>query len=432
MAIFRLYDTAYLSYDLNNSAKVTKATRTHIQVSDNAGGAINFFGNFSYNNSGLDSGTIERLNILRNGGKLFEIKGASFDILDIVDAVDSGGVRAGVEYMMSGNDKVYGASLNDKLFGYAGDDIINGRSGADKMKGGIGDDVYIVDNARDSVREQVGQGIDKVKASVNYTLNNYVENLSLKGKSNLKAFGNDADNELTGNRGNNLLKGFDGNDTLNGKSGSDKMKGGAGDDTYFIDDSMDKAIELLNEGTDTVFSKVSFTLGSYVENLTLQGTDNLTGNGNAESNTLVGNVGDNILFGDAGNDIITGGSGDDAITGGLGNDELGGGDGADTFFWNKSDIPGSGFAADSINDFDASEGDVIELADLLSDSSHTLEAFAAPDAVGSGQHLQLSIKDGSSAEVQTINVTNTVVTSDVDATNIMNTLLSSGAIEDGL
>lgn len=351
MAIFRIFDAAYFSYDLNNSAKVVKASNSHIRVSDNNGGVLNLFGVFSYGQSGLNGGTLERVNIYRNGEKLFEIKNASFDILDMLDAVDSGGVRAGVEYMMSDDDKIYGSNLNDKILSYAGNDFLNGRSGIDVMKGGEGDDVYVVDNVRDKVVESFGAGTDTVKSSVNYTLKSNLENLFLKGKSDSKAIGNEEGNELSGNRGDNVLKGLDGDDTLNSKAGNDKIIGGAG------------------------------------------------------------------------NDILVGG---------LGNDILSGGTDADTFIWNKADIPDSGAAEDIVVDFDSSDGDVIQLADLLSDSSHTLDAFAVPDAVGTGQHLQLSIKDAISNLVLTIDVTNIAVSSDADATNLMNTLLASGAIEDGL
>jgi Ca2+-binding RTX toxin-like protein len=414
MAIFRIYDSAYISYDLNNSAAVTKATDSHIRVTDNAGGVINFYGIFLYNNSGLDGGTIQAVNIFRNGSKLFEIKGAAFDMLDMVSAVDSGGIRAGIEYMMSGNDKVYGASRSDKLFSYEGDDFINGRAGSDKMKGGEGDDTYVVDNKRDKAIELSGEGVDTVKSSVNFSLTSHLENLFLKGKSDLKATGNGEDNQIIGNRGDNVLKGLAGDDTLDGKSGSDKMKGGAGNDAYHVDHVGDRVIELAGEGIDSVFSQISYTLPKNVENLTLIGTENLFAVGNEEANEITGNQGNNIL---------SGGLGDDILSGGLG---------ADTFVWDKPDIPVAGVAVDIITDFDAADGDIIDLADLLSDSSHTIEAFAAPDSVGGGQHLQLSIKNGASAEVQTINISNVAVTSDVDATNIMNTLLSSGAIDDGI
>jgi Ca2+-binding RTX toxin-like protein len=48
-----------------------------------------------------------------------------------------------------------------------------------------------------------------------------------------------------------------------------------------------------------------------VETLVLQGSGNLSGNGNALANKLHGNAGDNTLNGGAGADILTGNSGND-------------------------------------------------------------------------------------------------------------------------
>ena len=57
--------------------------------------------------------------------------------------------------------------------------------------------------------------------------------------------------------------------------------GGAGNDTYFVDDAGDMVVENPNEGTDAVFSTVSYTLTANVETLVLQGSGQLQGNGNA-------------------------------------------------------------------------------------------------------------------------------------------------------
>jgi hypothetical protein len=58
--------------------------------------------------------------------------------------------------------------------------------------------------------------------------------------------------------------------------------------------------ELANQGTDTIESSISHTLGANVENLVLTGTADINGTGNALDNVLTGNTGANRLDGGAG------------------------------------------------------------------------------------------------------------------------------------
>lgn len=129
--------------------------------------------------------------------------------------------------------------------------------------------------------------------------------------------GND---QLFGLAGNDTLIGGAGNDLLDGGPDTDNMQGGSGDDIYVVDNSGDVVTENTGEGTDTVRSSIAYTLGANVENLTLIGSANINGSGNALDNVLIGNSGNNTLTGGAGNDRLDGGLGNDTMIGGLGND----------------------------------------------------------------------------------------------------------------
>ncbi|WP_442894649.1 calcium-binding protein [Bradyrhizobium sp. AZCC 1577] len=92
------------------------------------------------------------------------------------------------------------------------------------------------------------------------------------------------------------------------------MIGGAGNDVYVVDSTGDVVTEAAGEGSDTVHSSISYTLGANVENLSLVGTGNVNATGNAENNILVGNDGNNVLAGLAGADHLDGGAGSDTAT----------------------------------------------------------------------------------------------------------------------
>ncbi len=119
-----------------------------------------------------------------------------------------------------------------------------------------------------------------------------------------------ADN-LVGTDANDLINGFDGDDTLDGGLGADTLVGGKGNDTYIVDNPGDVVTENAGEGTDTVRSSISWSLGANLEALVLTGNAAIDGTGNSLNNTLTGNAAGNLLDGGAGNDTMTGGDGND-------------------------------------------------------------------------------------------------------------------------
>jgi Ca2+-binding RTX toxin-like protein len=212
----------------------------------------------------------------------------------------------------TGNDK------NNVIYGNSGNNRLDGGLGYDTLIGGAGDDYYI---NGEMIYEVAGEGIDTVERnySINYYLDNYVENLILTGTA-LIGHGNWLDNVITGNASDNTLAGWGGNDTLIGGAGNDSlfgglgadtMIGGTGDDFYEVDNVGDIIIEAPGEGNEMVRSTVSYTLSDNLERLALDGTGDFFATGNAIDNGLWGNSGNNVLTGGTGNDYLVGGAGND-------------------------------------------------------------------------------------------------------------------------
>ena len=221
--------------------------------------------------------------------------------------------------------------------------MLFGGTGADTMDGGAGNDGFLVDNAGDLVIEAAGGGSDRVFASLDYAL---AAGLSIETLSTANPFdtaaitlaGNELANTVYGNFGNNLLSGgagddtlggYDGDDTLIGDAGADSMAGGLGNDSFFVDNAGDLATELAGQGTDRVYSAVSYALvaGVSIETLSTTnpfGTAAIDLAGNELANTVYGNFGNNLLYGGDGNDTLAGYDGDDTLVGDAGADCDGG------------------------------------------------------------------------------------------------------------
>jgi Ca2+-binding RTX toxin-like protein len=218
-----------------------------------------------------------------------------------------------------------GNAASNMLTGNAAANILNGGTGADTLIGGFGNDTYVVDNAGDVVAETsaLASEIDLVQSSVDFTLGDNLENLTLTGAAAMGA----------GNALNNLITGTVGNNTLDGGAGADTLIGGFGNDFYLVDLKTvgtgagttaaleDAVAEVAAAGTDTLILRGSasnsvattLALAAELENFDASGTGstllNLTGN--AVANLLTGNAAANILDGGLGADTLLGGGGDD-------------------------------------------------------------------------------------------------------------------------
>ncbi|MBR0551004.1 peroxidase family protein [Stakelama marina] len=154
----------------------------------------------------------------------------------------------------------------------------------------------------------------------------------------------DSYNVITGTNGNNLLNGtaapdmisgLNGNDRIHGLGGDDLMIGGAGNDFYYVEQAGDQVVELAGEGTDRVYSSVSWAADptseiEFILTTDTRGTDAIDLGGTDTANDIRGNYGNNVLTGLGGADTLRGYAGDDVLAGGDGDDLLLGGGGQDT------------------------------------------------------------------------------------------------------
>ncbi len=236
----------------------------------------------------------------------------------------------------SASNVLRGMPGTDTLNGHGGNDMIFGGLGADTMNGGPGNDTFSVDDAGDVVIEATGEGIDRVTSTVSHTLAANVENLELTGTATISGTGNALSNVIVGNRAANTLIGGSGNDSLIGGLGADTLVGGIGNDVYYVDSVGDIVTEAFGEGNDLVKSSVDYVLGDNVERLSLAGSGDISGTGNAGANIITGNDSANSLHGEGRNDRLSGGAGNDQLHGGVGNDRLTGGAGADGFHFDTA------------------------------------------------------------------------------------------------
>ncbi|HYD17760.1 MAG TPA: calcium-binding protein [Patescibacteria group bacterium] len=359
----------------------------------------------------------------------------SYRVDDAADLINEGigegtdSVVSSVSYTLPDNVEHLTLTRNAVLaFGNAGDNILrgtnqanvlNGAAGADTMIGGGGDDVYFINQlSLDGINNGGSAGTDVIidaSGRADLVICNavgaddvfYILQTGLEQAFFIMPGTNIT---LTGNRGSNWLVTDNGDDTLDGLQGADTLDGGDGANLYFVDNVRDIIVDGFDDTdadgptdtADTVNVSVNYTFdaAANVEFVNLTGTRNLS---------VTGSATDNVITGNAARNTIHGGGGDDEIHGGGDRDKLYGDTGADTFYF---DTDTGLTSVVSIMDFNVSQGDKINLEDILSgyEDGIAVEGFVKIVDAGRSSFLTVNVNgDGIADNYVRIAVINGVI-----------------------
>nr|WP_315445165.1 immunoglobulin-like domain-containing protein [uncultured Pseudomonas sp.] len=184
--------------------------------------------------------------------------------------------------------------------------------------------------------------------------------------------------------GNDIVSGGDGNDILFGDLVSFNGIAGEGYQAMQAFVAQQTGVDVSKVTTSNVHQYITEHYQAFDVSGAHDGNDTLLGG--AGNDILFGSGGNDLLDGGKGNDILLGGTGNDTLIGGQGNDILIGGSGADTFVWKSGDT-----GNDVIKDFNASQGDRIDLRDLLQgETGSTIDNFLKITTVDGVSSLQVS------------------------------------------
>ena len=329
------------------------------------------------------------------------------------------------------DDSVYGNDLNNTLSGYGGNDL---------LVGGLGDDVYKIDNNRETQVElqetggndtidlsswgpailgsQIGASLDlsAPSGSSQDIQNTYDPAVSFAGPISIINDGLSSIENVIGTR-------F--NDVLVGNSLNNHLVGGLGDDTYGFAGTSNQGTDIIvehdGEGVDTydfsaldIGTGINFDLSSTssAQIVADNGSESLAINRSLGSHYIENIIGtdlDDTIIGDGYDNIINGFGGSDIISGGIGDDtyEVGAIDGTQTLVINDtSGVDTLDFSRVS-NTYDDA-GVTLDLLDINNPANPGLIVSAMSSASNSngGIRHQIRLSTNNSAGIDNVTGTN--------------------------
>lgn len=230
-----------------NSTVINHGTTNSIRVAGE-GSVVRNYGLIESNVVGIISQDVSECRIVNEKGGVIEVSldenpYASAVKLRTLDGqsgiiVNHGLITSGTVSGQDGDDKFINfGTVRSAVLMWVGDDVIDIRGGkvTGPLYGNAGDDMLITRRASNVLQEAADEGIDTVRSTVTYQLNDHVERLELTGKKDINGTGTDNAswaNYLQGNSGDNRLSGLAGTDGLSGGRGRDMLTGGAGSDFF--------------------------------------------------------------------------------------------------------------------------------------------------------------------------------------------------------
>jgi Ca2+-binding RTX toxin-like protein len=267
--------------------------------------------------TGVSTGTIDRIVERREGELTFTISEISVPLESLLTWFEQGDWRAFNQYILNRADLVIGSDSGDRLHTFAGNDIVVANGGDDEIDAGSGNDYIDAGSGDDSV--YAGDGNDSLDGGVggadelfggngNDTVSHASSGqgviVDLQAQSTWdgvasdrldsieNAIGSRFDDQIWGNNGDNVLDG--------GAGGSDDLFGRGGND----------AASYASSGQGVIVDLQAQSTWDGVASDRLEGIENAIGS--RFDDQIWGNEGDNVLDGGAG--------GSDDLFGGAGND----------------------------------------------------------------------------------------------------------------
>ena len=308
-------------------AEVLYSNQSRLFIQYGAGDIITVSGGTYDSNSGAVLGPVEQ--VVFDDNTVWDLTGGL--VMRLPDVTTN---AVGTAY----DDTIIGGTKTDHIRGGDGDDTLTGNGGSDYLYGGMGDDTYTfkAGDGQDTIYENASEGVDTIR----------LEDV-LAGDVLIWA-------EVLYSNQSRLFIQYGTGDIITVSGGTYDSNTGAiigpveqvvFDDNTVWDLTGGMMMRLPNGATNAV--------GTAYDDTIFGGTKN---------DHISGGDGNDTLYGGAGSDHLFGGDGDDFLSGGIGSDGLNGGAGADIFHFDATALDGS---TDTISDFSMTDGDVIDIRDVL-------------------------------------------------------------------